>query len=169
MMLLRKIDEDDLLRLFAWRNDPKVRTFTRQNDTLSWRQHQEWFNWQGETTNVRMYILEDAYHADLGVCGLTSIDWINRRAEFSFYLSPENQGKGMAAAGLRTLFNHGFDILNLNLIWGETFGFNKAAMHIFKKIGLIEEGIRQSFYYRDGAYVDAILYSITAQQWRAIY
>ena len=95
----------------------------------------------------------------VGVCGLTDIDWINRRAEFSLYVAPEQHRKGLGHRALNLLFAEGFGTLNLNLIWGETFKGNPAAI-MFLKAGMKKEGTRREFYYRNGIYTDAILYSI---------
>jgi RimJ/RimL family protein N-acetyltransferase len=68
---------------------------------------------------------------------------------------------------LTLLFDHGFDVLNLNRIWGEVFSFNHAA-NIFEKIGMEKEGVRKEFYFKSGRYVDATLYSIGADKWRSL-
>lgn len=106
-------------------------------------------------------------HADnllVGVCGLTSIDWINRRAEFSLYLGPEHQGQGLGEAALRALCAHGFNVLNLNCIWGEAFDGN-PAIKMFERVGFKEEGRRRQFYYREGKYIDAVLFSLLRSEY----
>jgi RimJ/RimL family protein N-acetyltransferase len=95
----------------------------------------------------------------VGVCGLTSIDHINSRAEFSLYISPSEHGKGHGKAALRTLVDHAFNDLNLNCVWGETFAGNPAAK-MFESVGFKKEGERRAFYYRDGEYITASLYSM---------
>jgi hypothetical protein len=100
----------------------------------------------------------------VGVCGLTSIDWVNRRAEFSLYIDPDRQKDGLGKAALQTLLHHGFMTLGLNCIWGETFDLNPAAK-LFEGLGFIKEGSRRDFYYRDGRFIDAHLYSLLRRHW----
>lgn len=162
---LDALREDHLGLLFLWRNDPKIRRWTRQSDLLTWKAHQEWFERIQTDPTVRMYRIAGALIQEtLGVCGFTSIDWQNRRAEFSLYISPEHQGHRLGTEALKTLLHHGFMTLGLNCIWGETFDGNPAA-HLFEKIGMIKEGSRRDFYYRDGRFIDAHLYSILRRHW----
>lgn len=104
----------------------------------------------------------------VGVCGLTDIDYINSRAEFSLYIGPEYRGRGIAGKALSRLVAHGFDVLNLNSVWGESFAGNPAEK-VFKLVGFIKTGVRPAFYYRQGAYVDANLWTIMRGQLRNAY
>ena len=110
-----------------------------------------------------MYEILDNSTGFVGMCGLTDIDLINRRAEFSLYIVPECWKKGYGKAALQTLFSHGFRNLNLNVIWGETFDEN-PAIELFKNLGMYYEGTRNEFYYRDGSYIDAHLISMSRSQ-----
>ena len=104
-----------------------------------------------------MYAIHDTKL--IGVCGLTSIDWVNRRAEFSLYIGPEHGKKGYGESALRKLLRIGFDVLNLNCIWGESFHGN-PAIEMFKRIGFKYEGDRREFYFRNGSYINASLWSL---------
>lgn len=94
-----------------------------------------------------------------GVCGLTSIDRVNQRAEFSLYIAPGDQGQGVGEKALKTLCKHGFNNLNLNSIWGESYVGN-PAIHMFEKIGFKPEGKRRQHYFRDGKFIDAHIFSL---------
>lgn len=155
---LRRIQEDDLGRLFKWRNDHRVWKWCRQNEPLHWSNHEKWFDWQASDKSVTMFAVMDGRDL-VGVCGLTDIDRINRRAEFSLYIDPDQVRKGYGKAALETLFRHGFKNLGLNIIWGETFDGNPASK-LFESVGMKLEGVRRQFYFRNGLFVDAKLYSI---------
>lgn len=144
--------------ILKWRNSPEIFKWCRQYESITADAHERWHEWQEKDPNTRMYGVI-AGEALVGVCGLTSIDWINRRAEFSLYIGPENQGKGYGEQALRALCRHGFDVLNLNCIWGEAFDGN-PAIEMFKRVGFKEEGRRRQFYFREGKYIDAILFSL---------
>jgi RimJ/RimL family protein N-acetyltransferase len=107
---------------------------------------------------------DDMDTVPIGVCGLTDIDWVNRRAEFSLYIGREWHGKGLGRKALVALLDKGFDELNLNTIWGESFD-NNPAQKMFLKVGMKHTGYREAFYYREGAYVHANLYSIRRDEW----
>jgi RimJ/RimL family protein N-acetyltransferase len=130
-----------------------------------------WHEWQNNDPKTRMFVLErDVDGKDkqgrqtldtqwLGVCGLTSIEMVPRRAEFSLYIAPKYQGMSYGKKALDLLFSFGFDELGLNLIWGETFAKNPATK-LFEKMGMQCEGTRRDFYFKEGQFIDAWLYSI---------
>lgn len=165
---LRTIDLQDLPRLRKWRNSFAIWKWCRQNDLINTENHESWYKKQAVDKSVKMYGIVDPHHEIpdrlVGVCGLTDIDLINRRAEFSLYIDPTEQNKGYGSKALKTLFHHGFMNLGLNCIWGETFEGNPAGK-MFEKIGMKVEGSRRDFYFREGKFIPAHLYSILRSDW----
>lgn len=145
------------------RNRPEIYKWCRQVGLISETDQTKWMQSQNDDSRIRMF---EVIAKDLvGVCGLTDIDLINRRAEFSLYIMPEYQGKGYSKPALQTLFTWGFKSLGLESIWGETFQGNHAA-EIFKAMGMIFEGTRRNFYYKDGQFINADLFSILRSEWK---
>lgn len=164
---LATIDFADLDRLRAWRNDHEIWRWCRQFDLITEGEHRAWFDRQATDPTCRMYKVQRRVASaveTVGVCGLTSIDQLNRRAEFSLYIGPEFQKQGLGRQALAILLQHGFQNLGLNVIWGESFEGNPAAK-MFEKLGFQKEGTRRQFYFRDGRFIDADLYSITREEW----
>lgn len=165
---LAPISRADLPKMLKWRNDWGLIQWTRQSDLLNEVEHEAWFDRQARDPATRMYMLlakTGGKTEQVGVCGLTSIDYRNRRAEFSLYIASAYQRNGLGRAALSVLLTHGFENLGLNLIWGETFQ-NNPALEMFLKLGFQPEGTRRSFYWKDGKFIDAHLVSITAEEWR---
>lgn len=166
---LRRINSGlDEQILFHWRNDERVYRWCRQYDVLHADQHKRWIGCQEIDQTVSMYAVESIDEKEcfetVGVCGLTSIDYVNSRAEFSLYIAPGHQGQGFGEAALRALLAKAFFTYNLNLVWGEAFNGN-PAMKMFERVGFIKEGSRRQFYYRNGKYIDAHLFSITRNEY----
>ena len=155
---LHPLDSKNLETVREWRNDSRVRDWCRQHNLINDIQQKAWFEKQAFDSSIEMFLIRYMGKA-VGVCGLTSICYRNRRAEFSLYIAPQFQGKGYAKPALKSLFKYGMDELNLNRIWGESFISNKANK-IFKSIGMDKEGVRKDFYFKNGEYIDAILWSI---------
>lgn len=154
---LRRIEYADLGKLFEWRNDPRIMKWTRQHMPLHMEDHIEWYEWQRKDTKTEMFAVDADGLA--GVAGLTDIDMVNRRAEFSLYIDPDQHGKGLGESSLRGLLRYGFRNINLNSIWGEAFEKN-PAMYLFRKVGMTQTGFRRSFYYRNGRYLNAHMFGI---------
>lgn len=164
-----EISESELASMLMWRNDPKIYRWCRQVGLLNWEQHFAWYKRQSVDPATNMF----AVHAPavsfegrqfVGVAGLTSIDQHNRRAEFSLYIAPEFHKRGHAKAALKTLFSHGFRDLGLNLIWGESIDLN-PAQKMFLDLGMVKEGVRRDFYFKEGRFWDAQLFSLKKAEW----
>ncbi len=162
---LGSMDYRDIELARSTRNQYDVYQYCRQQDLISESQQRDWFCRQGNDPSVQMYrisIGDD--HNFAGVCGLTNIDRIHRRAEFSLYLTLHSQGLGFGQAALMTLLSHGFSTFGLQCIWGECFEGNLAS-NLFKKIGMVFEGTRRDFYWKGGKFIDAHLYSMLFSEW----
>jgi len=158
-VILAPIIRKQLGQLLVWRNDRRIWQWCRQHSVISEAHHEAWFNSLGGRKDVRMFSVLDMGGVLVGVCGLTDIDETNRRAEFSLYIGPENQKKGLGKAALKTLVDHAFHHLNYVKVWGETFDGN-PAYKMFEEIGFKPEGVRRAHYFRDGRYINCTLYSM---------
>jgi RimJ/RimL family protein N-acetyltransferase len=175
---LRAIERIDLVPLKKWRNSPEIMQWCRQYKWLNDWNQEKWYEKINEDSSIEMFIAEqkkasEGFDSDgipcssqwkeiLGVCGLTSIDLVNRRAEFSCYVT--DKGKGNGHLILRELFDFGFYRLGLNSIWGETYCGNPAAKK-FDRLGMHKEGTRREFYFRNGKFIDAHIYSVLRSEW----
>jgi RimJ/RimL family protein N-acetyltransferase len=160
---LKSVDEIALDQQRDWRNDYLVRKWTRQNDVLSYWDQNAWKERLEHDKSIKMYsIFEPKFGEGIGVCGFTGIDLVNRRAEFSLYIAPALQRQGHGKKALKTLISHGFN--GFQVIWGESFAHNPATQ-MFIDLGFSKEGVRRDFYFRDGRFVDAHLFSILRSEW----
>ena len=177
LLVFERVESEHLSKMFKWRNDHSIYKWCRQSAPISWETHENWFERQDEDPSIEMFAmmaetirvktgLSDANLKRpflVGCCGLTSIDYINSRAEFSLYIGPEFQGRGYGRMALKELFRYAFEVYNLNLVWGESIEAN-PAMKIFEEAGMKKEGTRHSFYYKEGRYLDAKLFSINKHE-----
>ena len=154
---LGSLQEKNLDQYRVWRNDKRIYRWCRQDDLVPEKAHTSWYHSLNDKTKMYEVIKDNTLH---GVCGLTDINKTHNHAEFSLYLGPSSQGLGLSLPALQTLFSHGFLNLGLNVIWGETFDGNRAAK-VFDKLGMVVEGKRREFYYKDGRYWDCTMYSMT--------
>jgi len=168
-MYLDVVLESDLPYLRNYRNMYPIRRWCRQMGLISEPQQYGWYQMINEDSSIEMFCIrvddedEGKVTLPVGVCGLTSISGLHRRAEFSLYIAPAFQRKGYAKKALKMLLKFGFDELGLNVIWGESFEGNPATK-MFESLGMIHEGTRHQFYYKEGQFIDANLYSITSKE-----
>lgn len=164
MVNLAPLDSCYNEQLRTWRNRPEIMRWCRQSDVISDVEQTAWFSRQSADPTIKMYAVM-GQPGIVGVAGLTSIDRLARRAEFSLYIGPEHHGEGYGRKALVALFTKGFRDLGLNLIWGESFDGN-PAIRLFESLGMIREGTRRDFYFKDGRFIDAHLFSIRSTEWK---
>jgi RimJ/RimL family protein N-acetyltransferase len=144
-----------------WRNNPTIWRWCRQNTFIDVNSHQTWLDNISKDKTIKMFGIRDEKTSYfVGVCGFTSINHINRTAEWSLYIAPLSQGKGYAYSALYNLLRHGFDDFNFNIIWGEIFADNSRCLHLSDKIGFKREGLLRDRYFKSGKYTDSIIVSI---------
>jgi len=130
-------------------------------------EHMNWFKSLAGDSSRKMYAISTETADPAGVCGLTSIDYINSRAEFSLYIGPQYQQNGCGGRALHLLLSKAFCDLNLNCVWGESFEGNPAE-RVFSRLGFHLDGTRREFYFREGKYINANLWSITRDEFHRL-
>lgn len=141
------------------RNLPEIRRWCRQRHLISLDDQEDWYERQRLDPTIQMFEVIAPGGILAGVCGLTDIDHINQRAEFSLWIATHEQGQGLGEAALKTLCSYGFMELNLNMIWGETVGVNPGAQ-MFERCGFLQTGYRPSFYFKEGEWKDSYIYCL---------
>jgi RimJ/RimL family protein N-acetyltransferase len=154
VFLTRSIPQDAL----KWRNDPRVYRWCRQHSPISEAHHTAWLKRIEDDPTLEMFGVHVAMKGPVGVCGLTSIDRVNQKAEFSLYIASDHQGKGYGEKALYTLTRHGHEAFNIVRIWGESFDGN-PAIRMFERLGYKYEGALRKAYFREGRFIDSHIYS----------
>jgi RimJ/RimL family protein N-acetyltransferase len=154
-----------------WRNDFAVWKWCRQFTLIDEESQERWLDRISSDSTIKMFTIVADCHGtwglrSVGVCGLTSIDHVNQKAEFSLYIAPEYRGRGYAHDALLTLLKHGFDDFNLNRIWGETYQDNPAR-NIFDRVGMVAEGWLRDSYFRNGQFIRSVIYSMLRKDFYA--
>jgi RimJ/RimL family protein N-acetyltransferase len=157
----------------SWRNDPSIWKWCRQHTFISEDEHEAWRKRIAGDPSIKMLGVWAAPgsvygYRPVGVCGLTSIDRVNQRAEFSLYIAPGEQGKGYGRTALIELLRHGFCDHNLQVIWGETFDGN-PALKMFEAVGMTKEATLRQRYFRDGRFIDVHIISMLRGEYDSRY
>lgn len=97
----------------------------------------------------------------IGNIALQRVHAINRSAEFAILLGDKSAwGQGYGAEAGRLICAHGFAALNLHRIHCGTFASNAAMMRLAEKLGMRREGLQRQAAYKNGVYVDIVLYGL---------
>jgi RimJ/RimL family protein N-acetyltransferase len=79
-------------------------------------------------------------------------------------IHPDFRGGKVADQAARMFQRHLFDDLGFHRAQLEIYGFNERAMHHAERAGFVREGVRRRAYWRDGGWVDGVLYGLLADE-----
>ena len=162
---IRAVESTDLELLKNWRNNTDFRKNFREVRELNSNNQESWFNKTNNSPNDYMFTivrLED--NKPIGACGLLYINWINRSADFSFYIGINDyyiDNSGLAKESAELLIKYGFFNLNLNKIWMELYEFDMKKIHFFQdQFKFKIDGKLRENCFEDGKYWDSLILSL---------
>ena len=166
-LYLRPLDKDDLDRCLRWINDPLVTTTLTMRFPMSRTQEESWIlsNYKSQSDLPLAIIIKDQ-DQHIGNCGLHSIDYVNRNAEFGIMIGEKDQwGNGYAPEAARLIIDYGFKQLGMHRIFLHVYSHNERAQRAYEKVGFIPEGTMRESYFHDGRYYDNLIMSILESEW----
>ena len=164
---LRPIDGDDLDRCLRWINDPLVTATLTMRFPMSRAQEESWIlSHYKDHSDLPLAIVVKEQDQHVGNCGLHSIDYVNRSAEFGIMLGEKDQwGKGYAPEAARLIIDYGFNQLGMHRIFLHVYSHNERAQRVYENVGFIPEGSMRESYFRDGRYYDTLIMAILESEW----
>lgn len=164
MYYLREIEQKDLIEINKWRNDEElISCLGAPFRYINLEVDQKWYNnyMVHRGTQVRCAIVDEESDDILGLISLISIDHISGSAELHLMIGNEkSRGKGAGTFAVQEILNHAFNNLNLRRVELTVLEDNTSAIRLYEKMGFIKEGIKRQAKYKNGRYVNMILYSI---------
>ena len=115
--------------------------------------------------NVRLGIfLNDG--TIIGDVALQGIDEVNRSCLIGMGIAKiENRNKGYGLEAIRLILDHGFNIMGLERITGNTLEINKASIKVMEKAGFTLEGRERKAVYLAGKKYDRLNYALLAEEY----
>jgi len=169
---LRAIEPDDLPRFVTWFNDPDVRDGLSQFLPMSLVEEEKWFedfiSRDPLEKPFAIDVLEDEAWVHVGSAGLFTFDHQARRAELGIAIGAKQYwDRGHGTNAVKLLLRHAFENLNLNRVSLVVFESNPRAIHVYKKVGFIEEGRMREFHFSGGKYCDTLIMSMLRREWES--
>lgn len=165
----RKMEESDIETYHAWRNDLDVMKTTNLSlDLYSLDETRQFVeNIILHSASSKSYIIEEREgNKPIGITSLINIDTKNRNAECIIDIGEKQYwGKGYGTEALKMLLEYAFLELNLHRVSLRVFSFNERAIHIYKKLGFMKEGVIRESLYRNGKWHDIIIMGVLKQEY----
>ncbi len=168
---LRGVEREDLPRFQTWLNDPEVRRGMSLIQPLSMVQEEHWFGGLKdrpiEEHPLAIDVAEGENWTLVGNCAIFAIDWRVRSAEFGIFIGDKSYwNKGYGTEATLVMLRHCFEALNLNRLFLRVYADNLRAQRAYEKAGFVQEGRLRAAEYHEGAYVDVIMMSVLAAEWK---
>ena len=82
-------------------------------------------------------------------------------------LGVDYRGNGYATEGARALIVYGFSELDLHRIYAKTSHVNIASWKVMERVGMRKEALLREAEFRDGHWIDVLIYAMLADEWQS--
>ena len=83
-----------------------------------------------------------------------------KNAELGYWLAEPYWGQGIMTKAVKHIVNYGFKNLDITRIFARPFGTNLASQKVLKNAGFVLEGKFKDTIYKNGEYLDELIYAI---------
>ena len=166
---LLPIDQVDVSLLQKWQNDNRVKyplmsfRFPIQKKSVH-----DWLdNIRKSNGKERVVYGIFVNEKPLGMISLDNIDYVNRKASYGIYVAEnKNNNKGIGFKATHLLLDFAFNAMDLNRIELDVLINNKNAIHLYKKIGFVNEGLKRDSFFADGKFIDVQVMAILKKEFK---
>ncbi len=99
--------------------------------------------------------------------GTVTWERVNRRSRIAsvsgLAIAPHLRGRGVGVDAARALQRHLIRDVGFHRIQMEVYGFNERSLRHAERAGWVREGVRRKAYWRDGAWVDGVLFGLVEE------
>ena len=161
---LTAFPEEALAAIAKWRSDGEVRKYLRPGYTTLAEVRTWYRDYFSAEANRLLGILVD--NQLIGYCTIEHIDRDNHQCEVGIVIGEKDcWHKGIGSAVIRELLKKAFTALHLHRVEAVIHADNVASIHCFARAGFQCDGTLRDAKYRDGRYVDLLVYSILENEW----
>ncbi len=86
-------------------------------------------------------------------------------AEVGYWLGEKFWGQGICTSALKTATHYAIETYRLNRIFAVPFSENLASIRVLEKAGYGREGIMRRSAFKDGRFLDEVLYAFVVEDW----
>ncbi len=168
LVILRPVVEADYEALAAAMADPEVIRFTGSRGEIGEEKAREWYRTRAAMTNrIDLAVVDKATGLVVGETALNEWDPDNRSCNFRILIGPSGRDRGLGTEATKLTVGYGIEELGLHRISLGVYAFNPRAQRAYEKTGFVVEGRLRDELYWDGEWVDGIVMSILAPEWKA--
>lgn len=153
MIAFRELQSEDLPFLLSVRNE--CRAMLHDDTAFTLAQAQAWF----AAARPRFYLVT-LDGAPVGYMRTSQWDDANRHVYVGLDLHADHRGKGLAEQAYLAFLRFLFDDCGLNKVSLEVLSHNERAQRLYRRLGFVLEGVKRQEIWRDGRWLDSLLFSM---------
>lgn len=163
-LYFQPVEEKDLEKIRKLRNDPSTWMNLTDIDLVDSESQKVWLRALSKQKKSKRYFSVFIKNKFLGLIRMDEFDWTNRSVRIGCDVAKEYRGLGYGTKMMEMAVHYCFNYLNMHRLWLLVLDFNKAAHHVYEKVGFVEEGRYREAIFRDGKYCDYILMSLLRKE-----
>jgi RimJ/RimL family protein N-acetyltransferase len=160
MITFRNLEFDDLEFLNEVRNSCAAQ-YLHDSRIFTIEETKKWFQ---NMTNA-YYIIEND-NQKIGYFRTSNYYSYNKNIYIGADLHENYRGKGLGYEAYKMFINFLFESYDLHKISLEVLETNGIAIHLYEKLGFIEEGRKREEVRKGGMYFDSVIMSILKSEWK---
>lgn len=104
----------------------------------------------------------------VGAIGVVGYEWHNRIMEIGYWLSADQQGKGIVTRAVSAMIDNAFNNLGMNRVEIHCATGNVNSRAIPERLGFKPDGVMREAGLLNGQFVDKVIYSMLASEWKTL-
>jgi ribosomal-protein-serine acetyltransferase len=167
-LYLRRISHHDAEEVFDLidKNRNHLRTWLPFVDATISADHTHSFIGQLEKPYSRELVFTICYDDYItGLVGFKDIDRTNQRLEIGYWISKQNEGKGIVSKTCKSLIDKAFGKMNMHRIQIKCGIGNERSCNIPIRLGFTFEGIERDGEKHNKGFIDLAVYSLLKNDW----
>lgn len=161
--ILKQFTDNDLENVYkGLSNKDVIKHYGISYNSLEGTKEQlKWFNdLEINKTGLWWAIYSKSSDLFLGAGGLNNLEKEHNKAEYGFWLLPENWGKGIMKEVTPHICNYGFSKMNIHRIEGLIESNNTKVQKALAKLNFNYEGTMHDCEIKNGKYINIDIYAV---------
>jgi UDP-4-amino-4,6-dideoxy-N-acetyl-beta-L-altrosamine N-acetyltransferase len=147
------------------RNSDAVRKYMYSQHIISLEEHINWLIMLKNNPQKNIvFVIFNEQKEPCGILSVTNIDLYHQKAEWAFYVKPDERG-GIGRTLEKFVLSYVFDDLKLNKLNCEVLYDNQVVINLHHKFFFQTEGVRRSHCFKENVFCDVVLMGITKQDY----
>ena len=159
--------EEELSAIAKWRSDGAVNRYIRRGYTTL-GEVSKWYRayFSSEANRLLGILVDDQL---IRYCTIEHMNLNDKKCEVGILIGEKDYWhKGIGSAVVRELLTRAFTALSMHRVEAVIHADNVASIHCFARAGFHLDGTLRDAKYRDGRYVDVLVYSLLDSEWDSL-